>query len=367
MQIPLVDLKQQYLGIKDEIDSAIQDVFDNTAFILGKKVVDFEEKFANICNVRHCIGVNSGTSALRLALLALGIKPNDEVITTPFTFIATTEAISHIGAKPVFVDIDEKTYCIDPKRIKEKITPKTKAIIPVHLFGQPADMDPILEIAEKHGLKIIEDAAQSHNALYKNKKAGSIGDVSCFSFYPGKNLGAYGEAGAVCTNDGDLANKLVLLRQHGELKRYYHDVIGDNCRMEAIQGAVLGVKIKYLDEWTEKRRKNAQVYNKFLEKLDIVLPYEAGYARHVYHIYAIRAKKRNELRDFLGNKGIATGIHYPIPVHLQKAYSFMGLKKGSFPASEKIAQEILSLPMYPELTEEQMKYIADNIQESLNR
>ena len=366
MQIPLVDLKQQYLSIKDEIDSSIQDILDNTAFILGKKVEDFEGKFANLCGVRHCIGVNNGTSALRLALLALGIKAGDEVVTTPFTFIATAEATSHTGAKLVFADIDEKTYCIDPEKIKEKITKRTKAILPVHLFGQPADMDPIMEIAEKHGLKVVEDAAQAHNALYKNKKAGSIGNASCFSFYPGKNLGAYGEAGAVCTNDKELANKLVLLRQHGELKRYYHDLIGDNCRMEGIQGAVLGVKIKYLDEWTEKRRKNAQIYDELLEKLDIVLPYEANYARHVYHVYGIRAKKRDELRDFLSKNGISTGIHYPIPVHLQKAYSFMGLKEGSFPASEKVAKEILSLPMYPELSEEQMEYIADNIRKFLN-
>lgn len=361
MQIPLVDLKKQYLSIKDEIDSAIQEVLDNTEFILGKNVENFEKKFAGLCNVKHCVGVNNGTSALRLALQALGVKPNDEVITTPFTFIATAEAISHIGAKPVFADINEKTYCIDPEKIKEKITSKTKAIIPVHMFGQCADMDPILEVAEKHNINVIEDAAQAHNALYKNKKAGSIGDISCFSFYPGKNLGAYGEAGAVCTNDEDAAQKLVLLRQHGELKRYYHDVIGDNCRMEAIQGAVLGVKLKYIEEWTEKRRKNAEAYSKLLKKSDVVLPYEAEYARHVYHIYAIRAKNREQLRDFLGKNGISTGIHYPIPVHLQKAYYFMGINKGSFPIAEKTAEEILSLPMYPELSEEQIEYISNNI------
>jgi len=361
MQIPLVDLKAQYLSIKDEIDPAIQDILDNTSFILGKRVEDFEKKFAVLCDAKHCVGVNNGTSALRLALQALGIKPNDEIITTPFTFIAAAEAISHIGAKPVFADIDEKTYCIDPDKIREKITNKTKAIIPVHLFGQPADMDPILEIAEKHSIKVIEDAAQAHNALYKNKKAGSLGEISCFSFYPGKNLGAYGEAGAVCTSDDELAKKLVLLRQHGELTRYYHDIIGDNCRMEAIQGAVLGVKIKYLDEWTEKRRKNAEHYNKLLKDSDLILPYEAEYAKHVYHVYAIRAKNRDRLREFLNKNGISTGIHYPIPVHLQKAYSFMGIKKGAFPISEKLADEILSLPMYPELSGEQMKYISDNI------
>ncbi|MBS3105451.1 DegT/DnrJ/EryC1/StrS family aminotransferase [Candidatus Woesearchaeota archaeon] len=361
MQIPLVDLKKQYLSIKDEIDSAIQEVLDNTAFILGKKVEDFEGKFARLCNAKHCVGVNNGTSALRLALLALGIKAGDEVITTPFTFIATAEAISHIGASPVFVDIDEKTYCIDPEKIREKITKKTKAIIPVHLFGQSADMDPILEIAKKHNLKVIEDAAQAHNALYKDKKAGSMGDASCFSFYPGKNLGAYGEAGAVCTNNKEIAKELVLLRQHGELTRYYHDIIGDNCRMEAIQGAVLGVKIKYIEEWTEKRRKNAEHYNKLLKESGIALPYEADYARHVYHIYAIRLKNRDMLREFLGKNGVSAGIHYPIPVHLQKAYSFMGMKKGSFPVSEKVAGEILSLPMYPELSEEQMEYVSNSI------
>ena len=361
MQIPLVDLKAQYSGIKEEIDSAVKEVIDSTSFILGKKVEDFENKFAELCNVKHCVGMNNGTSALRLALLAIGIKPNDEVITSPFTFIATAEAISHIGAKPVFADIDEKTYCIDHEKIEEKITGKTKAIIPVHLFGQPADMTPILEIAKKHSLKVIEDAAQAHNALYKNKKAGSMGDVNCFSFYPGKNLGAYGEAGAVCTNDDEAAKELILLRQHGELTRYYHDIIGDNCRMEALQGAVLGVKIKYLDEWTEKRRKNAEYYNKLLKDLDLILPYEADYAKHVYHIYAIRTKNRDRLRDFLGKNGISAGIHYPIPVHLQKAYFFMGIKKGAFPISEKIADEILSLPMYPELSEGQMEHISGNM------
>ena len=361
MQVPFVDLKKQYLSIKDEIDSSIKEVLDNTAFILGKKVEDFEKKFAELCNVKHCIGVNNGTSALRLALQSLNIKPNDEIITTPFTFIATAEAISHTGAKPVFADIDEKTYCIDPEKIRENITKRTKAIMPVHLFGQPADMDPILEIAEKHSIKVIEDAAQAHNASYKNRKAGSMGEISCFSFYPGKNLGAYGEAGAVCTNNEEIAKNLVLLRQHGELVRYYHDIIGDNCRMEAFQGAVLGVKIKYIGEWTEKRRRNAECYNKLLKNLDIALPYEADYARHVYHIYAIRAKNRDKLREFLGKNGIATGIHYPIPVHLQKAYSFMGIKKGSFPKAEKVADEILSIPMYPELSEEQMEYISDTI------
>lgn len=367
MQIPFVDLKKQYLSIRDEIDSAIQEVLDNTAFILGKKVEDFEEKFARLCNVKHCIGVNNGTSALRLALLALNIKPGDEVITTPFTFIATAEAISHVGAKPVFAEIDERTYTVNPKSIEEKITKKTKAIIPVHLYGQPADMDPVMEIADKHNIRVVEDAAQAHGALYKNRNAGSLGHVSCFSFYPGKNLGAYGEAGAVCTNDKDTAKKLVLLRQHGELERYHHDIIGDNCRMEGIQGAVLGVKIKYIEEWNNKRRKNAEIYNRLLENLEVIAPYEADYAKHVYHIYGIRTKNRDELRNFLSERGIATGIHYPIPLHLQKAYSFMEIKEGSFPISERIANEIISLPIFPELTEEQIRYIATCIEEFLTQ
>lgn len=367
MHIPFVDLKKQYHNIKDEIDSAIQEILDNATFILGKKVEDFEKKFANVCEVKHCIGVNSGTSALRLSLLAMGIKPGDEVITPPFTFIATQEAISLIGAKPVFVDIEDKTYCIDTNKIEEKITNKTKAIIPVHIFGQPANMDPIMEIANKHDIKVIEDSAQAHSALYKNKKAGSIGDVSCFSFYPGKNLGAYGEAGAVCTNNKEIAKKVILLRQHGEIKRYYHDIIGDNCRMEGIQGAVLGVKLKYLEEWNEKRRKNAEFYNKLFKNNDVIVPYEAEYAKHIYHIYGIRTKNRDKLRDFLTRNGIATGIHYPIPVHLQKAYSDMGFKKGSFPVSEQVSDEILSIPMYPELTEEQMSYVADKVKEFLDK
>jgi len=363
MEVPFVDLKKQYLSIKKDIDLEIQEALDNAAFILGKKVEDFERKFAKLCNVKHCIGVNNGTSALRIAQLAMGIKPGDEVITTPFTFIATAEAISHTGAKPVFVDIDEKTYCIDHKKIGEKITNKTKAIIPVHLFGQCADMDPILEIADRHNIKVIEDSAQAHNALYKNKKAGSMGYASCFSFYPGKNLGAYGEAGAVCTNNEEIAKKVTLLRQHGELVRYHHEVIGDNCRMEGIQGAVLGVKIKYIEEWNERRRRNAEIYNKLLGNLGVILPYEAGYAKHIYHIYGIRAKNRDKLREFLSKNGIATGVHYPIPIHLQNAYSFMRLNEGSFPISEKISKEIISLPMFPELTEEQMEYVANSIKE----
>ncbi|MAG16026.1 erythromycin biosynthesis sensory transduction protein eryC1 [Candidatus Woesearchaeota archaeon] len=365
MQIPFVDLKTQYLNIKEEIDSEIQDVLDNTAFILGKKVEAFEENFAKLCDAKFCVGVNNGTSALRLALLALDIKPGDEVITTPSTFIATAEAISHVGATPVFVDIDEKTFTIDPNKIEEKITEKTKAIIPVHLYGQPCDMDPIMEIARKHGLKVVEDAAQAHNATYKDKKAGSIGDVNCFSFYPGKNLGAYGEAGAVCTNSEELARKIVLLRQHGELEKYNHEIIGDNCRIAAIQAAVLGVKLKHLESWTEQRRKNAQLYNELLENTELTLPFEAPYAKHVYHVYCIRAKNRDKLREYLEKNGVASGIHYPIPVHLLKAYSFMGLKEGSFPASEQAAKEIVSLPMYPELSEEQIRYVVDKVNEFL--
>lgn len=365
MQIPLVDLKAQYNTIKDEINQVIQEVLNKSEFILGSKVKDFEEKFAKFCNTKHCIALNSGTSALRLALLSLGIKSGDEVITSPFSFIATAEAISLVGANPVFADVDEKTYTLNPSEIKNKITKKTKAIIPVHLFGQSADMDPIMDIGKSNNLDIIEDAAQAHGSLYKNKKVGSLGKISCFSFYPGKNLGAYGEAGAVCTNSDELSKKVLLLRQHGELERYYHEIIGDNCRMEGIQGAVLGIKIKYLDIWNEKRRKNAEIYNNLLKGLDIITPENANYSKHIYHIYAIRLKNRDKLREFLAKKGISTGIHYPIPIHIQKAYSSLKLKKGSFPVSEKIASEILSLPIYPELSIEQIEYITDSIKEFL--
>jgi len=363
MQVNFVDLKAQYLTIKPEIDRAIEGVITNTAFVLGKAVDEFEKKFAGYCETKHCLGVNSGTSALIMALQALGIGEGDEVITTPNTFIATAEAISQAGAKPVFVDIQENSYNLDPTKLEKAITRKTKAIIPVHLYGQTADMNPILKIAEKNKIPVIEDACQSHGALYNGKKAGSLALAGCFSFYPGKNLGAYGEGGAVTTNSDEIAQKIKMLRDHGSAKKFYHEYIGNNCRLEGIQGAVLSVKLNHLDDWNGKRKNNADLYRKYLKGTGVVLPEEMPYAKHVYHVFCIRVKEREKLIDFLKQKGIFTNIHYPIPIHLQKAYGFLGYKKGSFPVTERVVDEILSLPMFAELTEEQIKYIADSIKE----
>jgi dTDP-4-amino-4,6-dideoxygalactose transaminase len=363
MKVNFVDLKAQYQTIKPEIDAAIQDVISNTAFILGKAVADFEEQFADYCGVKHCAGINSGTSALIMAMQALGVGEGDEVITTTNTFIATAEAISYTGATPVLVDIEDNSYNMDPKKLEAAISGKTKAIIPVHLYGQPADMDPIREIADKKGIVVIEDACQAHGAEYKGKRAGSLGSVGCFSFYPGKNLGAYGEGGAVTTDDEKIAQKVRMLRDHGSPKKFYHEYIGNNCRLEGIQGAVLSVKLKHLDKWNDARRRNADLYRKYLEDADIGLPQEMPYARHVYHIFCVRVKDREKLIDFLKGKGIFTNIHYPIPIHLQKAYSFLGYKKGDFPVTEGSMDRILSLPMFAELTEEQIKYTADCIKE----
>jgi dTDP-4-amino-4,6-dideoxygalactose transaminase len=363
MKVNFVDLKAQYQTIKPEIDSAIQDVISNTAFVLGKAVANFEQEFASYCGTKHCMGVNSGTSALIMALKALDIGDGDEVITTPNTFIATAEAISYAGAKPVFVDIEEKSYNLDPNKLEKAITKKTKAIIPVHLYGQPADMDPVLRIAAKKGIPVIEDSAQAHGAEYKGKKTGGLGMVACFSFYPGKNLGAYGEGGAVTTNDENIAQKVRMLRDHGSPKKFYHEFIGNNCRLEGIQGAVLSVKLKHLDKWNDGRRKNADLYRKYLKGTGVGLPEEMPYAKHVYHVFCVRVKNREKLIDFLKEKGIFTNIHYPIPIHLQKAYEFLGYKKGSFPVTEGCMDEILSLPMFAELTEEEIKYTADCIKE----
>ncbi|MBU1136567.1 MAG: DegT/DnrJ/EryC1/StrS family aminotransferase [Nanoarchaeota archaeon] len=363
MEIPFVDLKSQYKAIKEEIDSAIRSILENTAFILGEAVENFEKSFAEYCNKKFSIGLNSGTSALQLALIASGVKLGDEVITVPNTFIATAEAISMVGAKPVFVDIEPKTCTIDVSKIESAITEKTKAIIPVHLYGQPADMKPILEIAEKHNLIVIEDACQAHGAEYKGKKL-PISDIGCFSFYPGKNLGAYGEAGAVVTDNPELAEKIKILRDHGQEKKYIHKIKGFNARIEGIQGAVLGVKLKYLEEWNEKRRKNAQLYNELLKDLnEIIIPHEAEYSKHIYHLYVIKAKNRDKLQEFLKQKGVSSGLHYPVPIHLQEAYSDLNYNKGDFPITESCVNEILSLPMFPELSEEQIKYIVDSIKE----
>lgn len=362
IKVPFLDLKAQYETIADEIMTALHKVLDNSAFAGGPFVAQFEEEFAAFCQSESAIGVGSGTAALWAALKGLGIGNGDEVITAPNTFIATAEAISVCGARPVFVDINELTYNINPELIERAITSKTKAIIPVHLFGQMAEMDSIMEIARAYGLYVIEDACQAHGAEYKGQRAGSMGDAGCFSFYPGKNLGAYGEAGAVVTNNRELADKIKMLRDHGQKEKYYHSMVGWNCRMDGFQGAVLSVKLKHLGQWNESRRKNAEFYNSLLADLDpIVTPFEADYARHIYHIYPILTENRQQLMDALAKKEIYCGIHYPVPLHLQAAYSSLGYKKGDFPVAEKCANQLLSLPMFPELTSEQIEYVVEKI------
>ena len=363
--IPFVDLKAQYDSIKDEIDNAIQNVLNTTSFIMGEELKKFEEEFSRFCDTKYAIGVANGSDALILALRACGIGEGGEVITVPHTFISTAEAISIVGGKVVFVDIDPKTYTINVSNIEEKISDKTKAIIPVHLYGQPADMGPIMELAKKYNLKVIEDAAQAHGAEYKGEKVGSIGDVACFSFYPGKNLGAYGDAGMVVTNNEEIAEKIKLLRNHGRItKKYEHDIEGYSSRLDNLQAAILRVKLRYLCKWNESRRRNAKKYDELLRNISgIITPYEADYAKHVYHLYIIRVEKerRDKLREELKSKDIATGIHYPIPLHLQPAYNYLGYKEGDFTITEKASQEILSLPMFAELTDEQIEEIVELI------
>jgi dTDP-4-amino-4,6-dideoxygalactose transaminase len=356
MKIPFLDLKAQYVSIRDEIGTALQQVLDRTAFAGGMFVENFEKEFASFCQCDFAIAVGSGTEALWMALLGMGIGEGDEVITTPNTFIATAEAISFTGATPVFIDIDEPTYTMDPDLLESAITPKTKAIIPVHLYGQMADMDRIMQIARTHGLFVVEDACQAHGAEYKHRRAGSMGDAGCFSFYPGKNLGAYGEAGAVVTNNAELAEKMRMFRDHGQAKKYHHGLIGWNARMDGFQGAVLSVKLKHLPAWNEARRKNAQLYNDLLAKIDgVITPFEADYATHVYHVYAIRFKNRDALIKTLAEKDISCGIHYPVPIHLQEAYKHLCHDKGRFPIVEKCTEELVSLPMFPELSQEQIE------------
>jgi dTDP-4-amino-4,6-dideoxygalactose transaminase len=355
--VPFVDLKAQYLSIKGEIDAAVISLLESTQFVLGKEVVAFEELFAAYTQTSHVMGVNTGTSALHLSLLAAGVGRGDEVITTPFTFIATVSAIDYTGATPVFVDIDPVSFTIDPARIEAAITPRTKAILPVHLYGQAADMDPIMEIAKRHGLVVIEDACQAHGAEYKGRRVGSIGDLGCFSFYPGKNLGAYGEGGAVTTNNPEFARTVRMLRDWGAERRYYHDLKGYNYRLEGVQGAVLKVKMKYIEAWTEARRAVAARYDAQLPEIGVRSPVALPERRHVYHIYAIRDAQRDALQTFLHDNGVSTGIHYPIPVHLQRAFAELGHKEGDFPHSEAAAREVLSLPMYPELPPDQQDLV----------
>lgn len=361
MNVPFFDLNAQYQKIKNEIKSRFNKIFDSCYFVLGPEVEEFETKFAEFCEAKYCIACHSGTSALHLALLSSGIKQGDEVILPSHTFIASAEAISYCNAKPVLIDIDPKTYLLDPREIKSKITKNTKALLAVHLYGQPAHLDPINRICSENNLIIIEDAAQAHGAKYKNKRIGSTGSTTCFSFYPGKNLGAYGEGGAVVTSDATIANKIKILRDHGQQKKYYHDFVGFNYRMSAFQGAVLNVKLQYLDEWNRLRREKAKLYNKLLNGDNIIIPYEPDYTESVYHLYVILSKKRNELRDYLNKNGVHTGLHYPIPIHLQKAYQNLGYKIGDFPVTERISNECLSLPLYPELEENSIKYVCELI------
>jgi dTDP-4-amino-4,6-dideoxygalactose transaminase len=360
--IPFVDLKAQYIRIKDEVDVAISNLLESAQFVLGDEVAAFEQEFAAYCNADYGIGVNTGTSALHLALLAAGIGSGDEVITVPFTFIATVAAIDYVGATPVFVDIDPVSLTIDATQIEPAITAKTKAILPVHLYGQPANMEPILEVARRYGLTVIEDAAQAHGAEYNEQRVGGIGDLGCFSFYPGKNLGAYGEAGMVVTNNPKYANTLQMLRDWGQESKYHHTLKGYNYRMDGLQGAILRVKLRYLEAWTEARRTHAIQYDKQLANSSLKTPTVMPYSRHVYHIYAVRSPQREALHQKLYQQKIQTGIHYPIPVHLQAAYSDLGYQLGDFPAAERAAREVLSLPMYAELTTAQINTVVENLQ-----
>jgi dTDP-4-amino-4,6-dideoxygalactose transaminase len=352
--IPFLDLKAQYWEIKPEIDAAVARAIGSTQFVLGPEVAAFEERFASYCNVKHCVAVNSGTSALHLALLAAGVGPGDEVITVSMTFVATTAAILYSRARPVFVDIDPVTWTMNPSLIEAAITPRTRAILPVHLHGLMADMDAIMEIARRHDLVVIEDAAQAHGAEYKGRRAGSIGDLGCFSFYPGKNLGACGEGGAVVSNHSEFAQSISLLRDWGQESKYNHVVQGYNYRMDGIQGAVLNVKMNYIEAWTEARRSVASYYDHLLEKHRCRRPAPPPHSRHVYHVYAVGLAQRDRAHKALQAAGIGIGIHYPVPVHRQKAYASLGYGTGDFPVTELLANQFLSVPIYAELRSEQV-------------
>jgi dTDP-4-amino-4,6-dideoxygalactose transaminase len=359
--IPYLDLPAQLRGVRKEIDAAIARTIDHCSFCLGPDVAQFEKDFARFCGAEHCVGFNSGTSALHVAMLLLGVGPGDEVITTPFTFVATSWAISYVGAKPVYVDIDDATFNLDPKLVERAITPRTKAVMPVHLYGHPFDIDPLLAVCRKHKLPLVEDAAQAHGATYRGRVIGTFGEISCFSFYPGKNLGACGEGGALVTNNAAFAARARALREHGSTVRYYHDEVGFNYRMEGIQGAVLGVKLKHLDQWTRDRRAVAHTYRDLLADTPLQLPCEAAYAESAWHLYVVRHPRRDELKKHLEAGGVGCALHYPLPLHLQKCYARLGHKPGDFPVAEKAARECLSLPIYPELTDRQIQRVADVI------
>jgi dTDP-4-amino-4,6-dideoxygalactose transaminase len=362
IKVPFVDLWSQHLPLMSELNLAIQEVIESSAFAGGKFVTAFEQDFAAYCDVPYAIGVGSGTEALWLSLLACDVGYGDEVITVPSTFMATAEAITYCGARPVFVDVDERTYTMNPEMLRGALTSKTKAIMPVHLFGQPVDMDPILAFASEHGLWVIEDACQAHGAQYKGRRVGTFGDAACFSFYPGKNLGAFGEAGAVVTRSGELQAKINVLRDHGQVRKYFHSVVGWNCRMDGIQGAVLRIKLRQLDDNNQRRRNHAAHYDAGLREIGgVVTPVQAADVNHVYHVYAIRVSNRDQVMESLADQGIVTAIHYPVPVHLQEAYRSLGYGRGTFPVAEHCAAEFLSLPMYPELTHSQVEEVIQGV------
>lgn len=366
-KVPYLDLPAQLRRIRPEIDAALARTLDNCTFCLGPDVAQFEKDFARFCGAEHCVGFNSGTSALHVAMLLAGVGPGDEVITTPHTFVATSWAICYVGARPVYVDIEETTCNLNPELLERAITPRTRAVLPVHLYGHPFDVDPILEICRRHGLKLIEDACQAHGARYKGRVVGTFGQMACFSFYPGKNLGAAGEGGALVTNDASLAARARALREHGSSRRYYHDEIGFNYRMEGFQGAVLGVKLKYLEEWTRARRHVAHRYHELLADTPLQLPREAPWAQSAYHLYVVRHPRRDELKAHLEAHGIGCALHYPLPLHMQKCFAHLGYRAGDFPVAEKAARECLSLPIYPELTQAQQEHVASVIRDFFKR
>lgn len=364
MNVPFNDLNAQYKSIKSEVDAAMAQVIQETSFIGGPAVDRFEAAFSKYCQTKHCVGLASGTAALHIAFLAMNIGPGDEVITTPYTFIATTEGITQAGATIKFVDCMEGCGTMDPAQLEAAITPRTKAIVPVHIYGQPCEMDAILAIGAKHGIPVIEDAAQAHGAEYKGRRVGSMGRIACYSFYPGKNLGCYGDGGGVTTNDQALADRIRLLRDHGRTSKYEHQVEGWNYRLDGIQGAVLDVKLKHLEAWTEARRKFAAKYDRLLAGSDVKpLKPRSADLRHVYHLYVARVPDREALLPHLKDRGVGVGVHYPIPLHMQPAYAHLGIKKGAFPASEKLSREVISLPLYAEMDEAAPEYVASVLKE----
>ncbi len=359
--ILLVGLFDQYQTIKPEIDAAIENIITKSAFVGGEEVCSFEAEFAAYCETKSCVGVGNGTDAIYLTLRAMGVGPGDEVITVAQTFIATSEAISMTGARPVFVDIKEDTMLMDPALLEKAITPRTKVIVPVHLYGQTCDLDAIMEIADRHGLKVIEDAAQAHGARWRGRRAGSIGDAACFSFYPGKNLGAFGDGGAVVSQDEDLIERIRMLANHGRLEKYTHKMEGVNSRLDGLQAAILRVKLRHLDEWNQSRRRHADFYFETLSGGDLRMPVVDENAQPVWHLFVVRVSDREAFQQKLKDEGIATGVHYPIPLHLQPAYEYLDIPLGSLPVTEQVSREVVSLPMYPELTEEQLARVAGSI------